>query len=100
MTTSLTPGSLVSNSSLRLPFRSSAGVMPASASSGSVSSSMRPLERAKISCLLMVLPVARSHLPAARSARDAPYPRAQQLELFFDALVAAIDVIDAIDQGL
>src|SRR3990167_1699362 len=71
--------------SLRLLSGFSVGSIPAAASSGRVSSRIRPLERAMVSMVL---------------ARHAANLRPQQLQLLFDALVTTVDVVNAINQGV
>src|SRR5690606_30162284 len=85
-----TSGSVVPKISLRLLFRSSTGSMPASFSSGRVSSRMRPLDRAMVRLLLMCL----------LSGGNAADAGTQHLQLFLDAFVTAINVVDAVDQGI
>src|SRR5437868_8820820 len=98
--------------SLREVSGSSAGAMPAAASSGKVSSKMRPLDSAIVSMAMSasqmgILTASRRHfarLPrhAGRGARsgEAMDARAERGELFLDPLVTAIEVIDAIDHRL
>src|SRR5512143_3021563 len=97
MITSFTVSMLVSRISLRLVSGSSFGTMPAWASSGSVSLKMRPLERAMVNVSVMA-----SH-PVALAASwrgDAADTCTQLRQLLLDALVAAIDMVDAIHQGI
>src|SRR5690242_2352980 len=77
-------GSLVPRMSLRVDVASSDGVKPARASRGSASSRMRPLARASVSI-------------------GSGYPldsRAEVGEALLDLLVAAIEVVDAVDDRL
>src|SRR6202165_3401008 len=90
--------------SLREVSGSSAGAMPAAASSGKVSSKMRPLDSAIVS---MAMSASQTHILAAEGAHadaaplgDAMDARAERGELFLDPLVTAIKVIDAIDHRL
>src|SRR5690625_1436435 len=68
---------------------SSWGSMPISASRGSVSSRMRPLVSAMVSVSDLIM----------MSSGNSSNVGAQLLQLLFDALVATIDMIDAIDDG-
>src|SRR5215470_5726027 len=87
---------------------SSTGSIPARASTGSVSARIRPLGSATVSeamapveTELAILPERLSAPAAARSlaaARAHPADlRSQRSELAFDALVAAIEMVDAVD---
>src|SRR3954470_17606032 len=74
---------------------SSARTMPAAARSGKVSSRIRPLESASVIN------------PTSRAARDKASRRlhpfdigAEPAQLGFHAVVAAVEVVDAVDHGL
>src|SRR5450755_4805664 len=91
--------------SLREVSGSSAGAMPAAASSGKVSSKMRPLDSAIVSMAMSasqmgILAAEGKHADAVPALGDAMDARAERGELFLDPLVTAIEVIDAIDHRL
>src|SRR6185436_18599734 len=81
---------LVGMMSLREVSGSSAGTMPAAFSSGTVCSNMRPFERA-ILRLIFFLHTATSMCPLDSSA--------QLTQFFFYALVAAIQMVNAVHEG-
>src|SRR5690554_1787375 len=91
--TSCKPGSVVAKISLRLCATSSKGSIPACASSGSVSLSMRPLVKASVRGLFML---GLSLLVSVGLATDI---RPQLLQFFFDTFVTAVDVVNAVDSG-
>src|SRR5690606_896149 len=78
--------------SLRLFSGFSVGTMPASANSGRVPARLRPWRRAMVSMAFSLV--------GPGLARHAANLGTQQLELLFDALVAAVDVVDAVDQRI
>src|SRR3989339_178025 len=78
---SCTSGRLVPMMSLRDDSGLSLGTMPAAASSGRVSSKMRPLDKARM-------------MPISMHPLDA---RTQLGELFLDAFVAAVEVVNPLD---
>src|SRR5690625_31220 len=88
-TSNRTSGWFVANTILRLLSISSAGTIPAAAKSGSVCSRMRPLVRAMVSNWL---------IKCALLTGDSPDVRTQHLQFFFDTLVTAIDMVNAIHQ--
>src|SRR5689334_1468634 len=105
MMTSFTSGCLVSITSLRLFSGSSTGTIPACANSGRPSSRMRPLDNA----MLMVVDIS-AVVPGNRQRRlrlghrraragDTSDARTELRQFLFDHLVAAIDVINAINDG-
>src|SRR5215475_12710160 len=83
----LTSGRLVPMISLREVSGSSDATMPAAFSSGVVSSKMRPFDRAILTLIWV------------RSVRAAD-TRAQLRKFFLDAVVTAVEMVDAIDQRL
>src|SRR6202140_2683811 len=91
--------------SLREVSGSSAGAMPAAASSGKVSSKMRPLDSAIVSMAMSasqtrILAAEGEHADAVPALGQAMNARAERGELFLDPLVTAIEVVDAIDDRL
>ena len=81
--------------SRRLTAGSSSSAIPARASNGAAASQIRPFDSAIVSM----------HKPRAaarqgRSPGDPPDARTELRELLFDALVAAVDVVDPIDGGV
>src|SRR5215471_5472109 len=102
---------LVRSTSLREPSGSSSARTPALASSGSVSSKMRPFERASV---ITAMPTRdnrgfyrkdRGKPCISRTSGHAPsgHPsdaRAELRELLLDAFVAAVQVVDAVDARL
>ncbi len=75
------------------------GAMPAAASSGRVSSRIRPLDRANGQRWSWFTPSTCAPR-GSRALPDAANARAQLRQLFLDAFVAAIDVVDAIHHGV
>src|SRR5215470_7288456 len=96
------PDRLLSIISLREVSGSSTGAMPARASRGSVSSKVRPLARAMVSGCTARTGEGGSpfYRRCAADLGDAADACAERGELLFDPLVAAIEVVDAIDRGL
>src|SRR4051812_35470517 len=82
------PARLVSRMSLREDSASSVGRMPMRPSSGSVSSRMRPFARASVT------------VSAAMNSGYASDAGAQLAQALLDVLVAAVQVVDAIDDRL
>src|SRR4051812_49033901 len=77
------------------------GRMPTRASSGAVSSKMRPFDNA----MLMLAMMRSRHkgadsTPAAAGLPEALDARAERRELALEPLVAAVEVVDAVDDGL
>src|SRR5215470_11468010 len=102
---------LVRSTSLREPSGSSIARTPASASSGSVSSKIRPFERASVITVMRTrdnrgfyrkdrgkpcISMTSGHAPSGHPSD----PRAELRQLLLDALVAAVEVVDAVDARL
>src|SRR5262252_10645504 len=97
---------LVRSTSLREPSGSSSARTPALASSGSVSSKIRPFERASVITAMRT----RDNRGFYRKDRGRPcismtsghtlYACAELRQLLLDAFVAAVEVIDAVDARL
>src|ERR1700694_2460922 len=101
-TISRTSRRLVESTSLRERSGSSFKRMPTRASNGAVSSKMRPLDSA-----MLILAINEKGPEGPDKALNftaislgALAPRAERGELFLERLVAAVEVIDAIDDGL
>src|SRR5690606_14453926 len=84
------------NTSLRLFSMSSSGRISAAASSGKVSSRMRPLVSAMVRVWLMEFTF---YEPLLLRTLHAAHTGTQGLEFLFDFFVPAINVVDAVDQG-
>src|SRR5262245_30316744 len=84
--------------SLRECSGSCLGRIPARASNGAVSSKIRPFD----SAMLMLAMMCRTHRGAAfyRNSADAFDARAERAQLDLECLVAAVEVVDAIDDRL
>src|SRR5262245_49054099 len=84
--------------SLRECSGSCLGRSPARASSGAVSSKIRPFDNA----MLMLAMMCRTHRGAAfyRNSADALDARAERAQLGLQTFVAAVEVVDAVDERL
>src|SRR6267143_1776900 len=99
---SCTSRRFVASTSLRERSGSSFGRIPTRSSSGAVSSKMRPFDSA-----MLILAInekgpdgADKTLNFTAISLGALDPGAERGELFFERLVAAVEVVDAIDDGL
>eukprot|EP01022_Parablepharisma_sp_SALTPOND_P017907 TRINITY_DN290_c1_g1_i2.p1 TRINITY_DN290_c1_g1~~TRINITY_DN290_c1_g1_i2.p1 ORF type:complete len:1623 (-),score=570.02 TRINITY_DN290_c1_g1_i2:20056-24924(-) len=90
-----TAGSLVGRISLREDSGSSVTVMPAAFNSGRVSSKMRPLESASVSCWVMM-----SAFLDSGNLLDALDIGTDGRQLGFHAVIATVEVVDALHHRL
>src|SRR2546422_3547480 len=93
---------LVSSTSLRELSPLPLGSMPTRASSGAVSSKIRPLDSAMLISAMAKRPrfYRRNREIASRRLLEALYPSTERAQFLFERFIAAIQMIDAVNDGL